>query len=157
MKRLTKTAEINVDKIDVGDYVDFGSYYGKLYICADYRTRFWVIDKEEDRRNPNARGWYISKNFAKNIIDKDVKHQASSKIIKSEEKLTIEKVKEIAMKNYNSGGDVVIECWDDKDIQEFIDGTGEYYEKPGTLESLKNIFEINKEIYDDADPKGYYY
>ena len=36
-------------------------------------------------------------------------------------KITVEEVRKLAMKNYNRGGDGVIECWEDSDIQEAID------------------------------------
>lgn len=53
-------------------------------------------------------------------------------------KLTVEEVKKIAMENYNKGGDVIIECWDDADIQEWIDDKG-------TKTALKRLFGL----YDD--------
>jgi len=34
---------------------------------------------------------------------------------------TVEEVKKYAMKHYNEGLDVIIECWGDKEIQELID------------------------------------
>ena len=39
----------------------------------------------------------------------------------AKKKLTIAEVREIALKNYNRGGDVIVECWSDKDIKEWID------------------------------------
>jgi hypothetical protein len=36
-------------------------------------------------------------------------------------KITVAEVKRLAMANYNNGGDGVIECYEDKDIQEDID------------------------------------
>lgn len=36
-------------------------------------------------------------------------------------KITVAEVKRLAMANYNNGGDGVIECYEDKDIQEAID------------------------------------
>lgn len=50
-----------------GDYVDFGPY-GKLYICKDLGDKYWVTDEESDAGNPNAQGWYIDKDLARNII-----------------------------------------------------------------------------------------
>lgn len=34
---------------------------------------------------------------------------------------TVQEVKDYAMKNYNKGGDVIIECWEDKDIEQLLD------------------------------------
>lgn len=53
-----------------GDYVDFGPY-GKLYICNDLGDRYWVTDEESDAGNPNAQGWYIDKDLARDIIYSD--------------------------------------------------------------------------------------
>lgn len=36
-------------------------------------------------------------------------------------KITVEEVRKLAMKNYNRGGDCVVEYWEDADIQEAID------------------------------------
>ena len=70
MRRLVKKA--NMDYLDIcqGDLVDFGPY-GRLYVCnPDYDTNaFWVTDREEDRDDPHASGWSISKNFAKRMIE----------------------------------------------------------------------------------------
>ena len=70
------------------------------------------------------------------------------RLIKAEEKLTVKKVKEIAKKNYNNGGDTIIECWDNKNIQDFIDGTGEY-NKPATIKDLMNLFELYDDVSND--------
>lgn len=45
-------------------------------------------------------------------------------------KLTVAEVKRIAQSYYNVGGDMIIECWDDHDIRNWIATT------PGTLEAL---------------------
>lgn len=58
-----------------------------------------------------------------------------------QEKLTVDLVKEIAMKHYNRGGDSIIECWTDKEIQEWVDGTGEHEGYPGTRERLIQMFD----------------
>lgn len=34
---------------------------------------------------------------------------------------TVKDVKDYAMKNYENGGDVIIECWTDKEIQQLLD------------------------------------
>lgn len=36
-------------------------------------------------------------------------------------KMSVQDVRELSMLNYQRGGDVVYECWDDRDIQERID------------------------------------
>ena len=58
-------------------------------------------------------------------------------------KLTIEKVKELAMKNYNKGGDTIVECYDNNQIQELID-SGINTEKK-LLEFFKQNYEIDEE------------
>ena len=35
--------------------------------------------------------------------------------------MTVKEVFDFAMKNYEVGGDVVVECWEDSDIQDAID------------------------------------
>lgn len=50
-------------------------------------------------------------------------------------KLTVAEVRKIAMKNYNRGGDIVVECWTDEDITEWI---VEY----GTRIALKRLFSL---------------
>jgi len=58
-------------------------------------------------------------------------------------KLTIEEIKKIAMQHYNTGGYAIIECWEDKQIQNWIDGTqfGDDDEEPGTIEELLKMFD----------------
>ena len=65
--------------------------------------------------------------------------------------ISIKMVKKIAMDNYKNGGDGVIECWSDKDIQDWIDGTGDYADFgkgtiKGLLEDFGNFDEYRKEI-----------
>ena len=58
-------------------------------------------------------------------------------------KLTIERVKELAMKNYERGGDGIIECYDDKMIQELIDSGVDTEKK--LLKFFKDGYEIDEE------------
>jgi hypothetical protein len=53
-------------------------------------------------------------------------------------KLTVEDVKQYAWDNYNKGGDVIIECWTDDDIQERLD---EGY----TLGDFRNLMDVWEE------------
>ena len=46
------------------------------------------------------------------------------------EVITVEQVKALAQEYYCKGGDVICECFDDKQIQEYIDGDVENYIKP---------------------------
>lgn len=39
-------------------------------------------------------------------------------------KLSLDEVKQFAMKNYGKGGDIIVECWTDKDIQDWIERDG---------------------------------
>ena len=39
-------------------------------------------------------------------------------------KITVKDVRKLAMKYYNHGGDSVVECWDDQEIQAAIDNEG---------------------------------
>lgn len=61
--------QFDPDEIEVGDYVDFGGY-GKLYVChVDEGGRSRVTNREKDRFNPDASGWYINLNQAEGIIE----------------------------------------------------------------------------------------
>ncbi|MFJ8528692.1 hypothetical protein [Bacillus sp. NPDC094106] len=60
----------------------------------------------------------------------------------------IEKLKKIAMNNYNNGGDMMVECWDNDDYLQFIENHGSsaesvvnsFYEAMGVMqESRKGI------------------
>ena len=95
---------------------------------------------EEAEKEENWAAW---KERTKEIlIAKGLLVKTSRLRVLSEEKLTIEKVKELAKKNYQTGGDVIIECWDDKDIQEFIDDNS-------TIEKLMKMFKIYDDKYKD--------
>jgi hypothetical protein len=61
-----------------------------------------------------------------------------------EHKLTVEDVKEIALKNYEKGGDAIIECWSDKEIQELID------ESENVEKTLCNMFAVREEQFKAA-------
>lgn len=58
----------------------------------------------------------------------------------SRKKLTVAEVREIASKNYNRGGDVIVECWTDEDIREWIDNGG-------TRAALKKLFSLYNDRY----------
>ena len=57
----------------------------------------------------------------------------------SDKKLTKEEIKELALDNYEKGGDSVYECWDDRDIQEFIDTDGT---KKGLMDIFKKYYSV---------------
>lgn len=57
--------------------------------------------------------------------------------------LTIERVKELAMKNYSKGGDTIVECYEDKEIQQLID-RGINTEKK-LLKFFKDQYEVDEE------------
>ena len=61
--------------------------------------------------------------------------------------LTIEKVKELAIKNYTKGGDTIIECYTDKEIQELINNG------VNTQKKLMDFFKQNHE-YDEEERKA---
>lgn len=63
-------------------------------------------------------------------------------------KLTIEEVKEIAMKNYEKGGDVIIECWDDEDIADWI-------KREGTRKALKETFKLYNSYFTEIGNMGF--
>ncbi len=52
-------------------------------------------------------------------------------------KMEIKKVKQVAMKNYENGGDMIIECWTDEDIAEWL--------KENKLEDIYKLMEIRAE------------
>lgn len=57
--------------------------------------------------------------------------------------LTVERVKELAMQNYNKGGDTIVECYEDYQIEALIK-TGVNTEKK-LLDWFKTQYEIDKE------------
>jgi hypothetical protein len=61
-----------------------------------------------------------------------------------EHKLTVEEVKDIARKNYEQGGDAIIECWSDKEIQELID------ESKNVEKTLYEMFSVREEQFKAA-------
>ena len=61
--------ELNPEDIEAGDFVDFGAY-GDLYVVKTGDEKMWVTDQEEDRLDPDARGWSINKHSAEKIIAK---------------------------------------------------------------------------------------
>lgn len=63
-------------------------------------------------------------------------------------KLTKEEIKKIALDNYDKGGDVVYETWDDKDIEDFINNNG-------TKKELLNIFKKYHSVYLDSKAQAY--
>jgi len=68
--------------------------------------------------------------------------------------LTVELVKKVAMKHYEEGGDTIIECWSDAEIQDWIDGTGEWAETPlngakGTMKDLLCMFDLVDSVRED--------
>ena len=51
----------------------------------------------------------------------------------SKKKLTVKRVKEFAKENEKCGGSILLECWDDLRIKQYIDAGG-------TLKTLKEMF-----------------
>lgn len=60
-----------------------------------------------------------------------------------DKKLTLQQVKQTAEKNYGKGGDIIVECWTDEDIQNWI-------KRDGTRKGLENLFECWQEEYRTA-------
>jgi len=60
---------IDIDEIEPGDYVDFGSY-GKLWICSIDDDQAWVTDDEDCAGDPDASGWSIRLSYAKRILNR---------------------------------------------------------------------------------------
>ena len=57
--------------------------------------------------------------------------------------LTIERVKELAMKNYSKGGDAIVECYEDYQIRDLIDSGVNTEQK--LLDFFQKQFEIDEE------------
>ena len=58
--------------------------------------------------------------------------------------ITVAEVKALAMKHYNEGGDGVVECWEDSEIQEAIDGG---WTKPSDwLKSFRTFDSVRNDI-----------
>ncbi len=64
-------------------------------------------------------------------------------------KLTMAEIKAWARKHYNDGADVIVECWEDKEIEEFI-------RDDGTLATLKTLCGIWREKESIAEYEGRY-
>lgn len=59
---------------------------------------------------------------------------------------TIKDVKDYAMKNYNNGGDVIIECWSDKEIEQFLEECKAENKKPKeVIDTLISIWNEERE------------
>lgn len=56
----------------------------------------------------------------------------------AKKKMTVEEVRRYAMRHYNKGGDIIVECWTDKDVQNWID-------QGGTKKDLDEMFDCCKE------------
>ena len=93
------------------------------------KTTEWIVyDKQEEK---------MVEEFGK-LVGKGAR-QAQMENAKQMNKLTVEEVKEYAMANYDKGGDQIIECWEDSEIQEWID-------EDGTLKGLKKIIRYGESI-----------
>ena len=57
--------------------------------------------------------------------------------------ITVERIKELAMQNYNKGGDTIVECYENKQIEELIKSGIDTEEK--LLEWFKTQYEIDEE------------
>ena len=58
--------------------------------------------------------------------------------------MTIAEVRKIAMKTHTRGGDVIIECWDDKDIEDFLT------RNKNPMKALQSIMDVHNEEYEAA-------
>ena len=67
--------------------------------------------------------------------------------------ITIERIKELAIQNYNKGGDTIVECYDDKMIEELINIGINTEEK--LLEFFKTQYEIDEEYRKAANWHAY--
>lgn len=58
----------------------------------------------------------------------------------------------LALKNYNNGGDGIVECWSESDFDEYVQEFGEM-----TEEAAKAMFEDADEVFRDmtADAQAY--
>ena len=66
----------------------------------------------------------------------------------SNKKLTKEEIKQLALDNFENGGDVVYSAWDDSDIEEFI-------QEDGTKKGLLDMFKKYHSIYLDGKAAAY--
>ena len=67
--------------------------------------------------------------------------------------ITIERVKELALQNYNKGGDGIVECYEDYQIEELIK-SGVNTEKK-LLDFFKNSYEVDEEYRKAANWAAY--
>ena len=54
------------------------------------------------------------------------------------EKLTLEVVKKVALQNYEKGGDRIVECWEDKEILEWIAEK----KSDGTTKTMNDLMDL---------------
>ena len=67
--------------------------------------------------------------------------------------LAVERVKELALENYNKGGDTIVECYEDKQIEELIKSGIDTEEK--LLDWFKTQYEIDEEYRKAANWYAY--
>ena len=58
--------------------------------------------------------------------------------------MTIADVRKIAMKNYTRGGDVIVECWTDKDIEDFLK------RNKNPMKALQSIMDVRTDEFEAA-------
>jgi len=64
-----------------------------------------------------------------------------------EQQLLLQAIRKYAREHYEKGWDVLVECWEDTDIQEHI---GNARTLDGALKKLRPIFKLHKERYDEV-------
>lgn len=64
--------------------------------------------------------------------------------------LTVEKVKEIAMANYEQGGHYIVECWSDAEIESWIYENTSADRKTGRIKQKRHLMEMFG-LYHDQD------
>lgn len=113
---------------------------------SDLKAFYNTSDSIDKEQYPNFFIWYDE-------MVKSGKFRLGTKLfgeseVTNEKALTFDEFQEFAMSNYNSGGDSVVECWDEQTFNEYVNEFG-----PITKKVASSIFRMYNSIYGDI--RGY--
>ena len=101
-------------------------------LSTETKTTEWIVYDKQEEQMVEEFGKLVGKGARQTQMDN----------AKQMNKLTVAEVKDYAMANYDKGGDQIIECWEDSEIQEWV-------EEDGTLKGLKKSIRDGERIRQD--------
>ena len=112
----------------------------------DLKAFYNTSDSIDRDKYPNFFAWYDD-------MVKSGKFRLGTKLfgeseVTNEKALTFDEFQAFAMKHYNSGGDSVVECWDEQAFDEYVKEFG-----PITKKDALSIFHMYNSVYGDI--RGY--